>query len=254
MATYQNSFVPTWHHTSYPAISENNPALSAKGKIVLITGGGRGIGRAIATSFAIAKAEAIFLIGRNENDLSQTAGIVAQLASSSSTKTEFAVADITDLRAVSSAIQKAKLTYGRIDILVQNAGYLDAHRPVADSDLDDYWRTFEVNVKGGLTVIQEFLKTRPNPGATLINISSGAGHLPYIPGFSAYAASKLSLAKIVEYIQHENPDLRVFNINPGAIATDMQAKAGGVVAAPDEIGMSATEPLLYISGLSAYDN
>lgn len=235
MATHQNSFVPTWHHTTYPAISEKNPALSAEGKVIFITGGGRGIGRAVAISFAIAKAEGIILVGRTEEDLRQTADIAAREGSGSRTAIRSVVADITDPRAVSAAIQQAISTFGRIDVLVQNAGYLDAHRPVVESDLEDYWRSFEINVKGGVNVIQAFLKTKPKTGATLINISSGAGHLPYIPGFSAYAASKLSLAKIVEYIQHENPRLRVFNINPGAIATDMHAKASGL-AAPDDIG------------------
>lgn len=240
MSTHQHHFVPTWHHTTYPAISENDPALSAKGKIVFITGGGRGIGRAVAKSFAIAKADGIFLIGRNENDLFQTAKIATKAArevSKSTTTIRFTVADITDTHAVSAAVQQAISVYGRIDVLVQNAGYLDSHRSVVDFDLEDYWRTFEVNVKGGITVIQEFLKSKPNTGATLINISSGAGHLPYIPGYSSYSASKLSLAKIVEYVQHENPSLCVFNINPGAIATEMQAKSGGL-AAPDDIGMA----------------
>lgn len=151
--------MPTWHHTTYPAISENDPALSAKGKIVFITGGGRGIGRAVAKSFAIAKADGIFLIGRNENDLFQTAKIAIKAArevSKSTTTIRFTVADITDTHAVSAAVQQAISVYGRIDVLVQNAGYLDSHRSVVDSDLEDYWRTFEVNVKGGITVIQSF--------------------------------------------------------------------------------------------------
>lgn len=247
MATYKPSFVAKCHHDTYASISEANHELSCEGKMVFITGGGRGIGRAIAKSFAIAKAEGIFLIGRNKYDLQTTAKeiLTTNAVSAGSTKVLYFVADITDAQAVSSAIQQAIDSLGRIDVLVQNAGYLDAHRSVIDSDLDDFWRTFEVNVKGGLTVIQEFLKVAPVLGATLINIGSGAGHIPYIPGYAAYSASKLSLAKIVEYVHHENPHLRVFNINPGAIATEMQAKAGDI-AARDNIGM------FYLSWLRFY--
>ncbi|OJJ78473.1 SDR family NAD(P)-dependent oxidoreductase [Aspergillus glaucus CBS 516.65] len=238
MATYKPSFITKYHHDTYTSISESKHELSCEGKTVFITGGGRGVGRAIAKSFAIAKAEGIFLIGRNKYDLQTTMKevLATNVVPAGSTKVLYFVADITNTDAVSSAIKQAIDSFGRIDVLVQNAGYLDAHRSVIDSDLNDFWRSFEVNVKGGLTVIQEFLKTAPKTGATLINIGSGAGHIPYIQGYSAYSASKLSLAKIVEYVHHENPHLRVFNINPGAIATEMQAKAGDL-AAPDNIGL-----------------
>lgn len=240
MATYNTTFVSTYHHSPYDSISETNPSLSCEGKTVFITGGGRGIGHAIAKSFAVAGASGIFLVGRTKSDLQKAAEGITKLAETSNktTTVQYSECDITDAQAVAAAFKKATDFFGHIDVLIQNAGYLDDHRPVVDSNLKDYWKTFEVNVKGGVTVIQEFLKTSPRAGSTIINISSGAGHLPYIPGYSAYSASKLALAKIVEYVHHENPHLRVFNINPGAIATEMQAKAGDV-AAPDDIGTSS---------------
>ncbi|KAJ5371985.1 hypothetical protein N7517_003991 [Penicillium concentricum] len=233
-----NTFVPTIHHTTYASISETNPRLRCDGRVIFITGGGRGVGRAIAKSFAIAQAEGLFIIGRSEQDLQETLKEIAALNQVSEGKIKLAYhkADILDPEAVSAAYAAAIATFGRIDVLVQNAGYLDDHLSITKSNPDDYWRCFEVNVKGGLNVIRGFLETDPKAGATIINIGSGAGHIPYIPGYSAYSASKLSLAKIVEYVQHENPQLRVFNINPGAIATDMQAKAGDL-AATDEIGL-----------------
>lgn len=234
MATHRVSFVPTNHHSAYAAISETNPALSCQDKVVFITGGGRGIGKAIAKSFVAAEAEGIFLVGRDKASLAQTA---KDLTGGSKTKVLYASADIVDAQAVSTAFEQAMAAFGRIDILVQNAGYLDDHCTVADSDLQDYWRVFEVNIKGSLNVIRAFLHTKPAAGATIINVSSGAGHIPYIPGYSAYSASKLGFAKVVEYVQRENLHLRVFNINPGAIETDMQHKAGDI-AAIDDIGKS----------------
>lgn len=238
MASFKTTFVPTYHHATYPAISESNPELSCKGKVIFITGGGRGIGRAVAKSFAVAGARGIFLVGRTKSDLLDAVMEIAKLTESADDPTvvRHAEADVTDMKSVASAFKLAIEAFGHIDVLIQNAGYLDGHRSVSSSNLDDYWKTFEVNVKGGLIVIQQFLNHHIQVGDTIINIGSGAGHMPYIPGYSAYSASKLGLAKIVEYVQHENPHLRVFNINPGAIATEMQAKAGDI-AASDDIGM-----------------
>ena len=66
-----------------------------------------------------------------------------------------------------------------------NAGYFYAHRSVDDPDLEDYWWSFEINVRNGVILIQGFLETKPKTGAILINISSGTRHLPYFPYFSA---------------------------------------------------------------------
>ncbi|OBS26033.1 hypothetical protein FPOA_06564 [Fusarium poae] len=239
MGYHTVNFVPTLRHATYPSIAETNPELSADGKVVFITGGGQGIGRQIAKSFLTAGAKGIFLVGRNESTLQDAVSELNNLQKSTVDKTTFhyAKADVTDVDAVASAFKQAIEVFGHIDILIQNSGYLDDHRSVSESDLDDYWKTFEVNVKGGLIVIKEFLK-QSKAGDTVINISSGAGHLPHIPGYSAYSASKLAFAKIMEYVQHENPDLRVFSIQPGAVETAMQAKSG--IPAVDDISLPAS--------------
>jgi NAD(P)-dependent dehydrogenase (short-subunit alcohol dehydrogenase family) len=246
MGYHTVNFVPTLRHATYPSIAETNPELSADGKVVFITGGGQGIGRQIAKSFLTAGAKGIFLVGRNESTLQDAVSELNNLQKSTVDKTTFhyAKADVTDVDAVASAFKQAIEVFGHIDILIQNSGYLDDHRSVSESDLDDYWKTFEVNVKGGLIVIKEFLK-QSKAGDTVINMSSGAGHLPHIPGYSAYSASKLAFAKIMEYVQHENPDLRVFSIQPGAVETAMQAKSG--IPAVDDISKFLTylNPVLF---------
>lgn len=227
MATFKLDFVPTYHHGTYDAISETDPELSCEGKVVFVTGGGRGIGREIAKSFAVAGAKGIFIIGRTGTELLSAVEEIKSVSTGTPVPVHHAEADVTDKAAVASAFKQAIAAFGHINVLIQNAGYLDAHRSLLDSDLDDYWKTFEINVKGGLLVTQQFLK-QSKPGDTIINIGSGAGHLPPIPGYSAYSSSKLAFAKVIESVQLENPHLRVFSINPGAIATEMQKKSGDI--------------------------
>jgi NAD(P)-dependent dehydrogenase (short-subunit alcohol dehydrogenase family) len=143
---------------------------------------------------------------------------------------------------VQSALSSAVKQFGSIDIVVNNAGYLDAHEAVASSDISDYWRCYEVNVKAGIIVLQEFLR-RAKPGATFINISSGAAHVPFYHGFSAYVSSKMAFARVCELAQGENPEVRIFSVQPGSIETDMARKVSNVeetlgMKVDDDIGMS----------------
>ncbi|PTD07222.1 hypothetical protein FCULG_00007172 [Fusarium culmorum] len=218
MGYHTVNFVPTLRHATYPAIDETNPELSADGKVVFITGGGSGI----------------FLAGRTESTLQETVSELKSLSGSTDNKTTFhyATADVTDVDTVEVAFKQATEVFGHVDILIQNSGYLDDHRSVSDSDLDDYWKTFEVNVKGGLIVLWSWTS-------------------PYLPGYSAYSGSKLAFAKIMEYVQHEHPDLRVFSIQPGAVETAMQAKSG--IPAVDDISLPASY-CVWLAGSRDADN
>jgi len=228
-------FTPTFHNAPYPRISPSDPRLSCSGKTVVVTGGGRGIGRAIAVNFAIAGAN-VFIIGRSEASLRDTVVELSELTASSPATSkpqfDYHAADASDQESVQSAIAAAVETFGRIDVMVNNAGYLDSHRPISSSDLKDYWTCYEVNVKAGVITVQEFLKIA-KPGATFINVSSGAAHIPRISNYSAYSSSKMAFARICEYVQGENEELRVFSIQPGSIETDMAKKARDLTPCDD---------------------
>jgi NAD(P)-dependent dehydrogenase (short-subunit alcohol dehydrogenase family) len=216
------SFTEISHRSSYPDISPSNPILTAAGKVIIITGGGTGIGKAIATAFSEARAAVVILIGRTEDHLKATQ---AELSLVTTTIVDYFVADITDQATVETAFSTAFHRYGKVDVLVNNAGYLSVHTSLAKSPLEDYWHGFEINVKGPIITTQAFMKIAQT-GATLINVSSGAAHIPYIEGFSGYSAAKLAAAKIMEYVQHENSKLRVFNLNPGYVETNMAKSSG----------------------------
>lgn len=158
----------------------------------------------------------------------------------SSTSADFKVAtyeaDILDPLAMKTVFETTKKDYGLIDVIVSNAGYLNTPGPIASAPLADYWSTFEINVKGTLIVAQEFLRAQAgSPNTTFISINSGAAHIPYIPDYSAYTASKIATLRVMEYLSHEVPEMRIFQVQPGTVDTDMQRKAGR--DADDNIGM-----------------
>ncbi|KAE8454263.1 hypothetical protein EG329_005188 [Mollisiaceae sp. DMI_Dod_QoI] len=242
------SFTQAFHHSPYPEISPSRPTLSAKGKVIFITGGGTGIGKAIAAAFIEAGATAIVLIGRTETTLKSAQ---AELSVTDTTVVRYHLADITDPAAVEDAFSTTVQRYGKVDVLINNAAYLAVHKPLIVSPLDDYWRGFEINVKGPIVTTQAFLKIA-RPGATLINVSSGAAHIPYIPDYSGYSAAKLASSKIMEYVQRENPELRVFNLQPGTVETSMAKKSGLSIDKYDEPGLPAAFCLWLVSQESEF--
>jgi NAD(P)-dependent dehydrogenase (short-subunit alcohol dehydrogenase family) len=166
------SFTKALHHASYPEISPSNPTLSAEGMVILITGGGAGIGKATAAAFIEAGATAVILIGRTESSLKAAQ---AELSLTNTHAVDYYQADITDPAAVEDAFSTTVQRYGKIDVLVNIAGHLSVHKPLAESPLDDYWRGFEINIKGPIVATQAFLKIA-RPGATIINVSSVCVH------------------------------------------------------------------------------
>jgi NAD(P)-dependent dehydrogenase (short-subunit alcohol dehydrogenase family) len=231
-----NSFTKTWHTKAYSSISPQNPSLTAKGKTVLITGGGRGIGKSIAIGFAQAGASTILITGRSKATMVSAAADIKAQSTNPNLKVAIFEADIVDPIAMKAVFETTKKEHGLIDILVSNAGYLNTPGPIASAPLDDYWATFEINVKGTIIVAQEFLRAQAGPpNATFISINSGASHIPYIADYSAYAASKMATLRLVEYLAQEIPEMSFFQVQPGTVDTDMQRKAGR--DADDNIGM-----------------
>jgi len=221
------AYTPTWHDKSYPYISPTRPELSVAGKTIIVTGGGTGIGASIAQSFAIAGAKAIGLVGRRENVLLETAAKISSIAPS--VQISHAIADVADASALSTAISSLSQTFSsKIDVFVSNAGYFPTLGSIADTDSEDWWKAFEVNAKGGFNAIKAFLAVAA-PGGKFINISTGVTTINSWPGFSAYAASKLAMVKIVEYLSAEREDIWSINVHPGVVASDMNTKSGSAV-------------------------
>jgi NAD(P)-dependent dehydrogenase (short-subunit alcohol dehydrogenase family) len=222
MASLAKSFTPTYHQTPYAAIDPSRPELSAKEKVVVITGGGQGIGKATARAFARAKAHAIIITGRTQHTLLETQSVLEQI--SPDTKVRTFVGDVTDANAVRTIFDSIKEEFGRVDVLVSNAGYLPEPAPISKQDLDDFWKGFEINTKGAFIVVQAFLGVA-SPNATLINVSTGLAHF-VSPSSQGYSTSKTATLSLFEFVQNQNDSLRVVSIHPGVILTDMSIKSG----------------------------
>ncbi|KAI9854447.1 MAG: hypothetical protein M1813_001241 [Trichoglossum hirsutum] len=234
----------TWHTTAYASIDPELPQLSAKGKFVIVTGGGSGIGPTIVRAFARAGATHIGILGRTKSSL---------VATKRSIETEFpnvavhvAVADISSEPAVNTAFSTVRSLSGDrpVDIFVNNAAYLPDPVPAKDASVDEWWRGYEINVKGSLILTQAFLRAAASEDAVLINVSTAGVHVPvqHLPKLSSYGSSKLAAVKLFEFVQQENPGIRVISVHPGVIATEMNDKSrtGGLQMAFDDVELSAS--------------
>jgi NAD(P)-dependent dehydrogenase (short-subunit alcohol dehydrogenase family) len=188
------------------------------GQVALVTGGGRGIGRAIAASLARAGA-AVAILARSDDQLAETAAGIATAGG----RAIALPADVTDRVAVEGAVAEVVRRLGPIDLLVNNAGIGGPVGPLADSDPDEWWRCVEVNLRGPLlcsrAVLPGMLARR---NGRIVNVASGAGTRA-IPHISAYVTSKAALIRLAENLAAEvqGSGVRVFAIQPGTVRTGM---------------------------------
>lgn len=214
--------VATYHHKPYPAIDPTRPELSAKGKNIVVTGGGTGIGAEITRFFAKAGASRILILGRREAPLLSTkASIESEFPNVNITT---ASADATKKNEIDAAFAKFSKD-SKINVLVSNAGILGHRSPIKDANVDDWFSGIETNVKGAFVVAQSFLPYAA-PGAVVINVSSGVAHLNISTDGSSYGVAKAALVRFFNSLAHEHPELTIYSIQPGLVMTDMAKTSG----------------------------
>lgn len=195
-----------------------------QGKVVVITGAGRGIGRATAQVFAAAGAKVV-LLSRNTRDLQTLAEEIGPSALAQA-------CDVADQVSVERAMALAGDWGGRLDVLINNAGVIDPIARLSEADPAAFARSVDINLKGVFHGMRAAIpRMRPQGHGTILTVSSGAAHNP-MEGWGAYCSAKAGAAMLtrVAHLEEAWWGLRVMGLSPGTVATDMQVriKASGV--------------------------
>lgn len=190
---------------------------SIQGKVALVTGAGRGIGK--ATSIALAKEGVnVALIGRTQENVDA----VAKELETYGVKTVAIAADVTNLQQIEAAVEKINATLGSIDILVNNAG-ISKFGKFLDLTPEEFFNIINVNVMGVYNVTRAVLpQMLERKSGEIVNISSTAGQKG-APITSAYSTSKAAIIGMSESLMMEvrKSDIRVVTLTPSTVATDM---------------------------------
>jgi 3-hydroxybutyrate dehydrogenase len=220
--------------------------MELEGRVALITGSGRGIGRAIATLFA-QRGAAVFLTARTEQELDRTAGEI----SSSGGRAGYAAADLALEAQCAPVIAACREKFGRIDILVNNAGHYGPVVPVEDYPLADFDKVIAVHLRAAFLLSKLVLPEMYARGSgVILNISSLSAKAAYAWG-SAYAAAKAGMLGLTRVTAAEGArkGVRVNAICPGPVTETQMSKELGAVLAR-KMGVSAEEQLAdFLDGL-----
>jgi NAD(P)-dependent dehydrogenase (short-subunit alcohol dehydrogenase family) len=218
--------VSTWRTTTYPALSPNRPELSAKGKTLVVTGGGSGIGAETAMFFAEAGVARIALLGRREQPLLDTKAVINKKFPQVEVFT--ASTDIKKKDQVDSAFAKFAGN-GKVDVLISGACDNGPVEGIADVNPEEFIESVSSNVAGATYISQAFLRHAAKD-AVVVNVSSCGMHLNFGPYLAAYGVIKQAVYRIWDCVGVAKPDMSVFHIQPGVVDTDMNRAVNGIKA------------------------
>lgn len=204
------------------------------GQIAIITGAGRGIGRAISLRLASMGAT-VLLTARNVSHLSE---VKTEIESAGGSATAFPV-DLLQEDAIAAFAVSVKEQYGRCDILVNNAGIGSFNQPLHETAPDTWSTIIDTNLRAPYLTIRAFAPMMIAAGSGhIINISSLAGHNPLKNG-AAYSASKWGLNGMTYSVAEELRDygIRVSAVAPGSVNTDFgrSGRDGSWKIQPDDV-------------------
>ncbi|KAK2753230.1 hypothetical protein FQN54_007921 [Arachnomyces sp. PD_36] len=237
-------FTKSLRRDVYPSIDPKNAALRATGKTILITGASGGLGGEIARAWAQAGAKGVVLLGRNKEKLQEPADAVKSL-SNGATQALAISADISKESEVEAAFKAAADAFGKVDVVAHAAGSMGGGT-VGELDPTTWFNDYEVNVKGTYILAHYFIKAFGGEGTFISLVSLGASFT--FPGMSSYSGSKMGAIKLAEYLDAEQPKLRVFSVHPGIVGVT-DTNRGMVV---DSLTPFAHDKGIQTGGLSLY--
>jgi 3-oxoacyl-[acyl-carrier protein] reductase len=193
-----------------------------EGKIALVTGGSRGIGAAIAKRLAADGANVAITYTKNGD----AALSVVKEIERSGRKAIAIQADAADAAAVKAAVEETVATFGRLDVLVNNAGTA-IPRTFEEATLEEMDRVLDINVRGVFVATQAALKHMKD-GGRVIMIGSAVGERVLVPGLVPYSATKGAVKIFTQGLSREvgSRGITVNNVQPGPIDTDLNPAAG----------------------------
>jgi len=192
--------------------------MKVRGKVIVVTGGGSGMGRELVLQLLHRRAR-VAAVDVARDALQQT----ARLAEAYGDRLSTHVVDITDAPAVRALPPRVIELHGQVDGVINNAGIIQPFVPVDELDDARIDRVMHVNFFGTLNMVRAFLPVlRERPEAHIANVSSMGGFMPF-PGQTIYGASKAAVKLLTEGLQSELADtkVKVTAIFPGAVATNI---------------------------------
>jgi NAD(P)-dependent dehydrogenase (short-subunit alcohol dehydrogenase family) len=213
-----------------------------EGQVALVTGGGRGIGRAIGVALGPAGAR-VALAARSQDELAEAADGVAAHGGFARGWT----LDVTDLEAVAAVVGEVEAELGPITLLVNNAGTAHVPGPLWEVDPDDWWRDLEVHVRGAFNCCRVVVAGMVARGrGRVVNVGSLAGGRDetYVSG---YACAKTAYLRLTGTLAAETAGLgiTVFCVSPGLVRTRMVEELLGEAGRRWRPGMAAAAPEDY---------
>lgn len=212
-----------------------------KDKVALVTGAGRGIGKAIALAYAREGAK-LAICARTESEVAQSAQEIRMRKA----EAEGWVCDVSIEESVREFVQNVIQKFGRIDILVNNAGVMTRPVPTIELEVKKWDYTMAVNLRGPFLMSRAVLPTMiKQKSGSIINVSSMIGRGAY-PNFIAYATSKWGLEGFTQTLAAElrSSQIRVNSVEPGVVATKLTGHSG---SEPE----SVTEVFVYLASEEA---
>lgn len=234
------TFTTKVHSDTYSAISPKSyPA--PLNKSVFIVGASKGLGKAAAISFAQAGASHIAIGARSSLSSAKEEILVAAAeAKRPAPKVLCVELDITSQSSTENAAKSIEKEFGKLDIVIIYVGILGAGNLIADSDPEEWWNVWTVNLKGPYMATRAILPLLLKGGdKTIVAVSSVGAHL-YSKGRSSYQSSKLAILRFMEFVTKEYGDQGVvgYSIHPGNVVTDI---VGGEEGLPEFLKPVFTE-------------